>query len=267
MVSPKEAYEEEKARYWDLRAKLDAMNAAEKKSEEADSIRFAIGNFDENFVARFHLDREQKRLEEEKRKNEYGGGTMSKRDRRQEGGALLVPPEQEAIPTDTYTPKEQTDAEANQVSDDRMEDEFVDHVVGTALDDDEQSYLTSALEADSRLSEIFDKVVETASEFTGDGPVEGPGTGVSDSIPARLSDGEFVITKKATDQIGSDNLQSMMDEAERAFDGGLQKKKKYILGGTVEEDEDVQQSLLGQKDEEEINKQMINANRFPSVVS
>ena len=37
------------------------MNAAEKKSEEADSIRFALGNFDENFVARFHLDREQQR--------------------------------------------------------------------------------------------------------------------------------------------------------------------------------------------------------------
>ena len=178
-----------------------------------------------------------------------------------EGGALLVPPEQEAIPTDTYTPEEQMNAEANQVSDDRMEDEFVDYVVGTALDDDEQSYLTSALEADSRLSEIFDKVVETASEFTGDGPVEGPGTGVSDSIPARLSDGEFVITKKATDQIGSDNLQSMMDEAERAYDGGLQ---KYALGGTAEDDES-KTSLLG-KEEEEIRKQMISANRMPSVI-
>ena len=178
---------------------------------------------------------------------------------------LLVPLEQEEIPEDTYTPEEQMDAEASQVPDDQMEDEFVDHVVDTALDDDEQSYLMGALEADERLSEIFDKVVETASEFTGDGPVEGPGTGVSDSIPARLSDGEFVITKKATDQIGSDNLQSMMDEAERAFDGGLQKKKKYILGGTVEDDED-EKSLLGKKDEEEIKKQMINANRMPSVV-
>jgi len=190
-------------------------------------------------------------------------GPWESKDRRnlQEGGTLFVPPEQEAIPTDTYTPEEQMNAEANQVSDDRMEDEFVDYVVGTALDDDEQSYLTSALEADSRLSEIFDKVVETASEFTGDGPVEGPGTGVSDSIPARLSDGEFVITKKATDQIGSDNLQSMMDEAERAYDGGLQ---KYALGGTAEDDES-KTSLLG-KEEEEIRKQMISANRMPSVI-
>ena len=180
-----------------------------------------------------------------------------------EGGTLMLPPEQQSIPEDTYTPKEQTDAEANQVPDDRMEDEFVDYVVGTALDDDEQSYLTSALAADERLSEIFDKVVETASEFTGDGPVEGPGTGVSDSIPARLSDGEFVITKKATDQIGANNLQSIMDEAERAFDGGLQ--SRYALGGTVEDDKN-KKSLLG-KEEEEIKKQMIAANRMPSIVS
>jgi hypothetical protein len=90
-----------------------------------------------------------------------------------------------------------------------------------ALEQEEQSYLMTALEADPQLSMIFDKVVDTASEFSGAGPVDGPGDGVSDSIPARLSAGEFVVTKKATDQIGADNLQTMMDEAERAYDGGL----------------------------------------------
>ena len=68
-------------------------------------------------------------------------------------------------------------------------------------------------------------MITTASEFTGAGEVEGPGTGVSDSIPARLSDGEFVFAK-ATDQIGADNLQMMMDNAERAFDGGMMKPKR-----------------------------------------
>jgi hypothetical protein len=29
------------------------------------------------------------------------------------------------------------------------------------------------------------------------GKIDGPGTGTSDSIPARLSDGEFVMTAKA----------------------------------------------------------------------
>ena len=181
------------------------------------------------------------------------------------GGALLVPPEQEGIPTDTYTPNEQVNAEANQLPDTKMEEEYLDFILDEALDDNEEDYLMAALQADERLDDIFEKVVETASEFSGEGEVKGPGTGVSDSIPARLSDGEFVITKKATDQIGADQLQTIMDEAERAYDGGLKTKIKYVLGGTVEDDED-EKSLLGKKDEEEIKKQMINANRMPSVV-
>ncbi len=175
---------------------------------------------------------------------------------------LLVPTEQEGVPEDTFTPEDQINAEDSQLPDEEMESNFVDFILDESLEPEEQDYLMGALEADPRLSEIFDKVVETASEFTGEGPVEGPGTGVSDSIPARLSDGEIVMTKKATDQIGADNLQSLMDEAERAYDGGL--KVKYAFGGTVEDDED-EKSLLG-KEEEEIKKQMITANRMPSVV-
>ena len=181
----------------------------------------------------------------------------------QGGGSMMVPPEQQEIPVDTYTPDEQVDAEETQVPDEQMEDGFIDFIVNQSLDDSEQEYLMSALEADERLSEIFDKVVGTASEFSGEGEVEGPGTGVSDSIPARLSDGEFVMTKKATDKIGADKLQSIIDEAERAYDGGLQ---KYALGGITEDDED-EKSLLGGKEDEEIKKQMISANRMPSVVS
>ena len=93
---------------------------------------------------------------------------------------------------------------------------------------------------------IFDKVIDTASEFSGAGEVSGPGTGVSDSIPARLSDGEFVVTKKATDQIGADNLQTMMDEAERAFDGGLMRGDSGI-------------------EDEEIKKSMVASNQMPSL--
>ena len=127
---------------------------------------------------------------------------------------LLVPPEQEGIPEDTFTPDDQINAEASQLPDEEMEGNFVDFILDEALEPEEQDYLMGALEADPRLSEIFDKVVETASEFTGEGPVEGPGTGVSDSIPARLSDGEFVMTKEATDEIGSDNLERLMHDAE-----------------------------------------------------
>ena len=178
----------------------------------------------------------------------------------QGGGSMMVPPEQQEIPVDTYTPDEQIIAEETQLPDEQMEDGFIDFIVNQSLDDSEQEYLMSALEADERLSTIFDKVVGTASEFTGEGEVEGPGTGVSDSIPARLSDGEFVMTKKATDKIGADKLQSIMDEAERAYDGGL--KLKYAFGGIVDSEED---ELLEEEDVE-IKKQMIDANRMPSVV-
>lgn len=41
------------------------------------------------------------------------------------------------------------------------------------------------------------------------GPVAGPGTGTSDSIPARLSNGEYVMSADATNNIGVDNLNAM----------------------------------------------------------
>ena len=50
------------------------------------------------------------------------------------------------------------------------------------------------------------------------GEVEGEGTGTSDSIDAKLSDGEFVFTAKAVEVIGADNLQKIMEEAERQYD-------------------------------------------------
>ena len=157
--------------------------------------------------------------------------TENKRTKRQAGGpSMMVPPEMEA-PVDTYPnvpPEEMAAVEASQLPDQEMEDNYVDFVINEALVPEEQSYLMNTLEADPQLSMIFDKVIDTASEFSGSGEVAGPGTGVSDSIPARLSDGEFVVTKKATDQLGADNLQSLMDEAERAFDGGLMSRDSGI---------------------------------------
>ena len=102
--------------------------------------------------------------------------------------------------------------------DEEMEEDYVDYVVEETLSNQDRNYLIDALEKDDRLSEIFDQVVESATEFTGSGTVEGPGTGKSDSIPARLSDGEFVFTAKATEEIGADNLMSMMKDAEAAVD-------------------------------------------------
>ena len=127
----------------------------------------------------------------------------------------------------------------------------------------------NALESDPKLNDIFDKVVTSASEFSGEGEVEGPGTGVSDSIPARLSDGEFVVTEQATKEIGADNLQEMMDDAEREADrhGGYTKTRLAIGGLLDNPDAPIGSDgvPLAEDENEEIHKSMLGANQMPSL--
>ena len=193
-------------------------------------------------------------------------------------GSLMVPPEMgpvpeeipvgeelgdEGVPVDTYPNATPEELEGAQEPDKKMEVEYMVFILNESLNPEEQQYLMQALEGDPQLSIIFDKVVETASEFSGAGEVQGPGDGLTDSIPARLSDGEFVVTKKATDQIGSENLQTMMDEAEQAYDGGLMRQNRY-LGGEIKNDEET----LGQgsSTDDDIRKLMsIKANKTPSL--
>ena len=124
-------------------------------------------------------------------------------------------------------------------SDEQMENDYLDFVVEESLSETEERYLLDKLEEDEQLSMIFDKVMEVATEFAGSGPVEGPGSGVSDSIPARLSDGEFVFTAKATEQIGADNLQRMMEEAEMEADAPMERQARrsggYMMDDVREE--------------------------------
>ena len=131
--------------------------------------------------------------------------------------------------------KEMPMEEEPMLPDEEMEEDYVDYVVEETLATEDKMYLNAALEKDAKLSEIFDQVVESATEFTGSGTVEGPGTSKSDSIPARLSDGEFVFTTKATAEIGEDNLMSMMKEAEAAAD---QRQMAYE-GGMIREEKEV----------------------------
>ena len=63
--------------------------------------------------------------------------------------------------------------------------------------------------------------VAQSSGYYHGGEVCGPGTGTSDSVPARLSDGEFVLTAKAVRgagggdrDIGAARLYDMMSELE-----------------------------------------------------
>lgn len=66
-----------------------------------------------------------------------------------------------------------------------------------------------------------------ALPFNAGGPV--PGAGNTDSVPAMLTPGEFVIRKKSVQSIGMGKLHSMNKYAT----GGVVKPNKYAIGGTV----------------------------------
>ena len=145
----------------------------------------------------------------------------------EEGGSLLAD-DMSMMPENM-----EMSAEPTMESDDNMEDNYLEFIIGKALSEEEEDMLMSKLEQDDEMSIIFDKVIDMAQEFAGSGPVEGPGTGVSDSIPARLSDGEFVFTAKAVEEIGEDTLMSMMKEAEDAAG----EREGFAMGGVYDEEE------------------------------
>ena len=89
----------------------------------------------------------------------------------------------------------------------------------SVLTSDEEQVLEQALEEYPMLMDIISKM--TTKEFTGSGEVDGPGTGTSDSIPAMLSDGEFVFTAKSVKQIGVDKLRKQMKQAEEEYDRAM----------------------------------------------
>ena len=144
------------------------------------------------------------------------------REQKQEGGPMSMDDQMQMAMNQPMLPDEE------------MEDNYLDFIIDEALTEEEEDMLMSKLEQDEQLSMLFDKVLEVASEFAGSGPVEGPGSGVSDSIPARLSDGEFVFTAKATEEIGADELMRMMKDAEAQAD----ERQKMAIGGSSDMDED-----------------------------
>ena len=86
----------------------------------------------------------------------------------------------------------------------------------SVLTSDEEQVLEAAIEDYPELVDIISKM--SMKEFTGSGEIDGPGTETSDSIPAMLSDGEFVFTAKSVKQLGVDKLRNMMAKAEMDYD-------------------------------------------------
>ena len=182
-----------------------------------------------------------------------------KKKKQQRNGSMKDQMEGLAISVSPIVVEEEIMPEAKAMkSDEVMEDDYIDFIVSQSLTPDEEKILNQELEQNDELSMVFDKVMETASEFAGSGPVEGPGSAVSDSIPARLSDGEFVFTTKAAEEIGADNLQRMMEDAEAKAD---QRQNMQVGGEAKEEEKDMYGRPVMESDkDEEIKKAMLSVN-------
>ena len=173
----------------------------------------------------------------------------------QEGGSLL----NDDMPM--MSADMEMSPESTMDSDEVMEDNYLDFIIDKALSPEEEEMLMSRMEQDEELSMLFNKVIDVAQEFAGSGPVDGPGTGVSDDIPARLSDGEFVFTAKAVEEIGEDTLMSMMKDAETNAD----KRQPLNLGGMSMMDEEMKVDQYGKPVdpdivEDDIRKNMLDVN-------
>ncbi len=150
-----------------------------------------------------------------------------------EDGGIVIPELQGAqdagMPVDLLAQEDEEPGQQDMVMPDNMmmmNEEMdmpeIDVDVDTSmLSSDEENILENAMQQFPELLNIIPKMLVATGgtqEFTGEGEVEGPGTGTSDSVPAMLSDGEFVITAKAVKQIGVDKLRKMMRKAEDDYD-------------------------------------------------
>ena len=99
----------------------------------------------------------------------------------------------------------------------------------SVLDSNEEALLEEVIEMHPGIVDVIVKL--TTKEFTGEGEVDGPGTGTSDSIPAMLSDGEFVFTAKAVKQIGVDRLRKQMKAAEQEYDNSMAVQDSQMESG------------------------------------
>ena len=206
-----------------LKAKLESDINKLKKLKNKKVTTAALGGYMDNF---------QISQEEPLAKYSIGGAAalQEKCDRRKdykayaEGDEVIA--EEEIVEEPLMAPVGMDiDAPMLEEDIDAIEDEEAlmaeaDSVLDTsALSEAEESVVDQAMEMFPELEAIIPKIV--ATEFTEDGEVEGPGTGTSDSIPALLSDGEFVFTAKAVKHLGIDKLRKMMKQAEEAYDAGM----------------------------------------------
>ena len=143
-----------------------------------------------------------------------------------EGGEV----KDEGMKVPELTPEQETSLEMQMEEAMPEGDMNVEAQVDTSvLDSEEEQLLEEVIEMHPGIMDVIVKL--TAKEFTGSGEVDGPGTGTSDSIPAMLSDGEFVFTAKAVKQIGVDRLRKQMRAAEEEYDNSMAVQDSQMESG------------------------------------
>ena len=141
-----------------------------------------------------------------------------------EGGEIKIP---ELAPEAETSLEMQMEEAMPQGEEDEMD--IKADVDTSVLDSEEEQLLEEVIEMHPGIMDVIVKL--TAKEFTGEGEVDGPGTGTSDSIPAMLSDGEFVFTAKAVKQIGVDRLRKQMKAAEQEYDNSMAVQDSQMESG------------------------------------
>ena len=141
-----------------------------------------------------------------------------------EGGEIKIP---ELAPEAETTMEMQMEEAMTPSGEEEMD--IKAEVDTSVLDSDEEQLLEEVIEMHPGIMDVIVKL--TAKEFTGEGEVDGPGTGTSDSVPAMLSDGEFVFTAKAVKQIGVDRLRKQMKAAEQEYDNSMAVQDSQMESG------------------------------------
>ena len=76
--------------------------------------------------------------------------------------------------------------------------------------------------------------ITTPQRYREGGHVRGPGTSTSDSIPARLSDGEFVLPTDTVRKVGVRRLQDLVDSTHKYV--GRYRPGQFANGGMVDDE-------------------------------
>jgi len=152
------------------------------------------------------------------------------------------PPPDAGVPAYEDMPPEQVEERS-----DAVVSSFLD-TAKDVLSREQKEVLINVFEQNPQILDIVEQVFAASAE----GEVSGAGTGTSDSITAKVSDGEFIFTAKAVKQLGVDKLRKLMEKAEAEYDNTIAMQEqskpadqKFSDGGYVVTEDEKKTILQG----------------------